>query len=150
MTHDEKKRYIRLIYSRTLRCFGVGLAISAVAGGLYGDGIYTVYALCAAGACMLCWAWFTHLKASGIKPFCKKPGGGKRRVPYLYQRIKHKKPARPSFCMDSTDFDDDLTSATIVSEEPFTKVQIDRARITARCAAGALLIAVSFFLINLK
>lgn len=144
MERAERKSYIRLIYARTFRYFAVGLALSAVAGGLYGELLFTVYALSATGCVMLCWGWFTYLKSQGVRLFGFAPGRRKAGTPYVHQRFKEKKPARPSFMMNSDDFGDDLSGATAVNEESFTPPQIERARMLARAAAGALLIIASF------
>ena len=48
--------------------------------------------------------------------------------------------------MDSTDFDDDLTSATMVSKEDFTQRQQDAAAAIARAVCGILLVVLSFFI----
>ncbi len=146
MTPSEKKSYIRLIYSRAFRYLGVCLALSAIVGGLYQDMLYTVYALCAFGMVMICWGWFTYLRSTGTRIFGRNPDGKARKTPYILRRFKDKKPARPSFRMTSADFDDDLTSATAVNEEPFTKLQTTRARIIARVACGALLVVISLII----
>ena len=145
MEAAERKSYIRLIYARAFRYCGVGLAASALIGGLYGERAYAVFALCAIGAALLCWGWFAYLRLTGLRLFGFKPNP-KPKTPYIHQRFKDAKPHRPSFRMDSTDFDDDLTSQTAVSEEPFTERQRDMARIFSRAAAGLLLIAISFVL----
>ena len=48
--------------------------------------------------------------------------------------------------MDSADFDDDLTAATMVSEEIFTEKQRDAAHAIARAVCGVLMIILSFFI----
>ena len=48
--------------------------------------------------------------------------------------------------MDSADFDDDLTSATMVSKEDFTEKQQLAAETIARVVCGALLVLFSFFI----
>ena len=64
----------------------------------------------------------------------------------MHKRFKEQKPHRPSFRMDSADFDDDLTSATMVRAEDFTEKQQMTAEIIARMTAGALLVLFSFFI----
>lgn len=140
----DQKRYIRLIYRRTFRYLGAALVIALLAGTLLGGGIYMVNALCAAGFAMICWGWFTYLKMTGMRLWGRKPK--KKTVPYLHRRFKEKKPHRPSFRMDSTDFDDDLTSATMVSEELFTPKQQYASRAAARAICGALLVILSFLI----
>ena len=68
------------------------------------------------------------------------------KTPWLHRRFKEQKPHRPSFRMDSTDFDDDLTAATMVSEEDFSEKQQNAARAIARAVCGALLVILSFFI----
>ena len=48
--------------------------------------------------------------------------------------------------MDSNDFDDDLTSATVAAEENFTEKQIDAARAIARAVCGAIMVGISFLI----
>ncbi len=142
----DKKRYFRLIYQRTFRYLGAALVIALLTGALLGGGIYMVSALCAAGFVMICWGWFTYLKMTGMRPFGRSSGKEKPKVPYLHRRFKESKPYRPSFRMDSADFDDDLTCATMVSEEDFTKKQQDAAAAIARAVCGVLLVILSFFI----
>ena len=142
----DKKRYVRLIYRSAFRYLGAALVIALLLGTLLGGGIYTVSAVCAAGFVMICWGWFTYLKITGMHFFRRSRGHESPKVPYLHRRFKEKKPHRPSFRMDSEDFDDDLTSATVVSEELFTKKQQDAAAALARAGCGVLLVALSFFI----
>ena len=95
---------------------------------------------------MICWGWFTYLKMTGMRFFRRGTENGKPKVPYLHRRFKEKKPHRPSFRMDSADFDDDLTSATMVSEEQFPLKQQNAAAAIARAACGVLLVILSFFI----
>ena len=144
----EKKRYFRLIFQRTFRYLGAALVIALIAGTLLGGGIYVVNALCAAGFVMICWGWFTYLKMTGMRLFRHSSGKEKPATPWMHRRFKTKKPHRPSFAMDSADFDDDLTSATMVSEEDFTQKQQEAAAAIARAACGVLLVILSFFIPN--
>ena len=48
--------------------------------------------------------------------------------------------------MDSADFDDDLTSATMVNAEDFSEKQQLAAAAIARIIAGVLLVVFSFFI----
>ncbi len=142
----DKKRYFRLIYQRTFRYVGAALVIALLTGTLLGGSITTVSALCAAGFVMICWGWFTYLKMTGMRPFGRSSVKGKPKVPWLHRRFRESKPHRPSFRMDSTDFDDDLTSATMAAEEDFTEKQQDAARAIARAVCGVLLVILSFFI----
>ena len=146
MTREERKHYLRLIYAQTFRLFGMGLALSAMVGGIYGSTMYTVRALCAAGSLMLCWGWFSYLKLEGMRIFWPKPSQASPKVPYIHQRFKGKRPHRPAFRKDSADFDDDLTSATAVDLEAFSERAAAMSRVWARAAAGVLLFVVSFFI----
>ena len=146
MTREEKKRYFRLIYAQTFRLFGIGLVLSAIVGGIYGRIMYTVWAMCAAGSILLCWGWFLYLRSTGMRLFGFKPNAQQTRVPYIHQRFKHKRPHRPAFRKDSTDFDDDLTAATAVDTEMFSEQKVEMVRIWARVAAGILLFLISFFI----
>lgn len=145
MQNNERRKYFRLIYGRTFRYLGTMLVISLLLGALLGGGIYMVHAVCALGFVMICWGWFTYLKMTGMRPFghfLKK----KIKIPYIHRRFKDKRPSRPSFRMDSEDFDDDLTSATMVSEEIFSEKQVDAARAIARAICGLIMVVLSFFI----
>ena len=142
----DKKRYFRLIYQRTFRYLGAALVIALLTGTLLGGSIMTVSALCAAGFVMICWGWFTYLKMTGMRPFGRSSVKEKPKVPWLHRRFRESKPHRPSFRMDSTDFDDDLTSATMAAEEDFTEKQQDAARAIARAVCGVLLVILSFII----
>ena len=147
MQKSERKKYIRLIYRQTFRLLGVTLVISLLLGSLLGGGAYLMNALCALGFVMICWGWFAHLKMTGMNPFSRLLGKKKAvHVPYVHRRFKEKRQHRPSFRMDSADFDDDLTAETMVSEEIFTEKQAEVARMTARLLCGALLVLFSFII----
>jgi len=147
MSREEKKRYLRLIYAQTFRIFAVGLVISALVGGLYGDRMYTVRALCAVGSILLCWGWFIYLRLDGMRLFGFRPNPKTgTKVPYIHRRFKQKQPSRPAFRKDSADFDDDLNDATVVDAERFSEHHREIARIWARAAAGIMLFVVSFLI----
>ncbi len=146
MQKNERKKYIRLIYSQTFRHLGVTLVLSLLLGSLLGGGVFLMNALCALGFVMICWGWFTYLKMTGMNPFGRVFGRKKVRVPYIHRRFKEKRQHRPSFRMDSADFDDDLTAETMVSEEIFTERQAALARMIARMLCGAVLVLISFFI----
>ena len=145
MSSDEKRRYTRLIYAGTFKWFAVGLVISVMIGALYGDQMYTVWALCAVGSVFISWGWFIYLRLDGMRIFGFKPNPKERKVPYFHQRFKEKRPYRPAFRKDSADFDDDLNDATLIDAERFTERQQEMARVLERVIAGGLLFAVSFF-----
>ena len=142
----DRKRYFRLLCQRTFRYLGAALVIALLAGTFLGGGIYRVSALCAAGFVMICWGWFTYLKMTGMRLFGRSAAEGKPRVPWLHRRFRTQRPHRPSFRMDSADFDDDLVSATMVSEETFSRKQQDAAAAIARAACGVLLVVLSFLI----
>ena len=64
----------------------------------------------------------------------------------MHRKEKEKRPNRPSFRMDSMDFDDDLTSATVVSEEIFNEKQVQAAHAIARAICGVIMVIASFFI----
>lgn len=145
MDDAQRKRYIRLIYSRAFRYLGAALVLCAIIGGLYGDRLHFVFALCAFGAVFLCWGWFTHLKRTGFKLV----GFGerakeKKKTPYILRRDKHKNLHKPAFMMTNADFDDDLVNATACNEEEFSEERVTAARMYARIACGAMLLIISF------
>ena len=146
MTRQERKRYLRVIYARTFRLFGIGLVISALVGGLYGDPMYTVWALCAIGSILLCLGWFGYLKLEGMEIVPFRAPKARPRVPYIHRRFKDKRPHRPAFRKDSRDFDDDLTAATAVDQEAFPERQAAMANVWAKAAAGVLLFVLSFLI----
>lgn len=146
MNSEEKRRYIRLIYARTFKWFSVGLVISVIIGALYGDQMYTVWAMCAVGSVFICWGWFIYLRLDGMRVFGFKPNPKGQKVPYFHQRIKEKRSNRPAFRKDSADFDDDLNDATLIDAERFTERQQEMVRVWERAIAGALLFAVSFLI----
>ena len=142
----DKKRYFRLIYQRTFRYLGAALVIALLAGTLLGGGFYTMSALCAAGFVLIAWGWFTYLKFSSQNPFGRMQRKKAPKVPWLHRRFKEERAHRPSFRMDSADFDDDLTSATMVNAEDFSEKQQLAANAIARMLCGALLVLFSFFI----
>ena len=145
MNREERKRYLRLIYARAFRLLAVGLVISAVVGAIYGDRMYTVWAMCAVGSLLVCWGWFRYLRMDGMRLFGFKPNPKTgTKVPYIHQRFKHKRPNRPAFRKDSADFDDDLNDATVVDAERFFEHQQELSLVWSRVAAGVLLVLLSF------
>ena len=145
MDKKERSRYIRLIYRHTFKHLGAALVLSLLTGTLLGGGYYTVSAVCAAGFVLICWGWFGYLKTTGMHPFGRVQKK-KVKIPYIHRRFKDQKPHRPSFEQNSDDFDDDLTSATAVSEDGFSKKQLGMAYAIARAVSGALMVLFSFFI----
>jgi len=144
MQEKEKKAFFRLMYRQTFGYLGTLLVLSLLAGTLLGGGIYRVNALCAAGFVMIAWAWFHYLSMTGMNPFGRGKKRPRRKVPYLYRRFKEQKRHRPAFRMNSEDFDDDLTSATVVSPEQLTENQAQAAQALAKALCGVLLVIISF------
>lgn len=145
MDKTQRKRYLWLIYSRSLRYFSTALMLCAVVAALYGDRLHFVFALCAAGGILLAWGWFGYLHLTGFRLPGLKSTPGKQKVPYILRREK-KRPHRPAFAMENDDFDDDLVQATTVREAEFSLRQAKMARILARLVCGALLFLISFFI----
>jgi hypothetical protein len=146
MDKRDRKQYIRLIYGRTFSYLGIMCVIALLVGALLGGGVFMVNAMCAFGFVMLCWGWFTYLKMTGMRPFRLKKREKKASTPYILRRFKEKKWHKPSFRMESEDFDDDLTSSTVAKEENFTQKQVDTARAIARAVCGAIMVAISFLM----
>ena len=146
MDKRDRQQYIRLIYGRTFSYLGIMCVIALLVGALLGGGVFMVNAMCAFGFVMLCWGWFTYLKMTGMRPFRLRKREKKASTPYILRRFKEKKGHKPSFSMESEDFDDDLTSSTVAKEENFTQKQVDTARAIARAVCGAIMVAISFLM----
>ena len=143
MEKAQRKKFIRLVYTKTLRYFSTALVLSAIIAAVYGDLLHFVFALCALGGIFLAWGWFTYLHATGMRLPGWKTKPGKQKVPYILRKEKqtlHK----PAFAMDNDDFDDDLVDATTVREAEFSKAQVQMARVWSRIICGGLLFLVSF------
>ena len=143
---ENKKLFCRILFRKTCRYLGTGLAFCAVIGGFGGELPYLTWALCAAGALFLAYGWFTYLEASGpsVLKYLRRPQ--KRKIPEMFRNNTKKKHYRPAFLRDNTDFDDDLTAAVSVDEEFLTKKELARLRIFSRMSAGVLLFILSFVL----
>lgn len=146
MDKKDKKQYIRLIYSRTFSYLGIACVIALIVGVLLGGGVFMVNSMCAFGFVMLCWGWFTYLKMTGVRLLYFGKKKEKAKIPYILRRFKDKKRHKPSFRMDSDDFDDDLASSTVAKEENFTQKQVDAARAIARAVCGAIMVGISFLI----
>ena len=144
MEKEREKRYLRLIYAKTLRYFAGALVLCAIVGSLYGDRLRFIFALCATGGLFLCWGWFTYLRFTGWRLFGLGQAPEAKPVPFFHRR--EKKRPRPSFAMREDDFDDDLSRATTLREEDFDAYHQAKARWLARALCGGLLIAASLFI----
>lgn len=142
----EKKRFCRLIYRSMFHHLSLALVIALLVGTLLGGGIFVMNALCAVGFLFIMWAWFTHLKRIGMQPFARNSASKKPKTPWMHRRFKAHRSYRPLFRMDSADFNDDLTCATMVSPEDFTEKQQLKAASIARMLAGVALVLFSFFI----
>lgn len=143
MDKAQRKKFIRLVYAKTLRYFASALVICAIVAAFYGDRLRFVFALCAAGGVFLAWGWFTYLHAAGMGLPGWKTKPGKQKVPYILRRDKQKL-HRPAFAMDNDDFDDDLVDATTAREEEFDQPWRQKARVFSRLLCAALLFLASF------
>lgn len=139
-----RKHFLRVVYNRTFRHLAAALAVCAVIAALCGGRLYFVRALCVAGMAFIAWGWFAYLHMTGLRVFGFSTGRRRRPVPYMHRRDKQATPHRPAFRKDFRDFDDDLTSATVVDETALTARQADIARVLGRVACGPLLIVLSF------
>lgn len=145
MEKAQRKRYIRLIYAKALRCFSAALVICAIAATLCGDRLHFVFALCAIGGILFAWSWFGYMHLTGFLLPGLKSTPGRQKVPYILRREKRRL-HRPAFAMENDDFDDDLVQATSIQEGAFSHRQTQLARILARLLCGVLLFLLSFFI----
>ena len=143
MDKAQRKKFIRLVYAKTLRYFSTALVLSAVIAAFYRDRLHFVFALCAMGGIFLAWGWFTYLHATGMRLPGWKTKPGRQKVPYILRREKNKT-HRPAFAMHNDDFDDDLVNATTAREEDFSKPWQEKARVFSRLLCAVLLFLVSF------
>ena len=81
MDKAQRKKFIRLVYAKTLRYFASALVLSAIIASFYGDRLHFVFALCALGGVFLAWGWFTYLYATGMRLPGWKTKPGKKKVP---------------------------------------------------------------------
>ena len=154
MEKRDKSLFRRILLRRTAKYTGAGLVAGALVGGLYGDRMHFIWALCAAGALFIAWGWFSYLAADPTSPVhrmpCRRGKGGwpgkRNRVPYALRKDKKTHQAKPAFLRGNEDFDDDLVSATAVDEERLSDKERAKLAVLARAAAGALLLILSFIL----
>ena len=90
MDNAQRKKFIRLVYAKTLRYFAAALVISAVIASFYHDRLHFVFALCALGGIFLAWGWFTYLHATGMRLPGWKTKPGQQKVPYILRKEKQK------------------------------------------------------------
>ncbi len=147
MTKAEKRTYRLLLFRRTFTYIGIALVISALIGGLYGDRMHFVWALCAVGAVLIAYGWWEYLLVTDSLLFLR---GRKKKTrvkpPFSLRKDKEKAAHKPAFLQKAEDFDDDLTPYTTADEEIFTEKQRRYALIISRMAAGAVIFIISFFI----
>lgn len=142
---DQEKKTLRLIlFRRTFSYLGTGLVLSALVGGLYGDRMHFIWALCAGGMLLIAFGWLEYLKMTDSLPFAHKTKRKKAKTPYIWRRDKQQKRYKPAFLQTAEDFEDDLTPETTPDMELLSQRQRSAALIVSRMLAGLLLILLSF------
>ena len=144
LTPQEAKTYRLVLLRRTFSCFGTGLVISAIVGGIYRDRMHFIWALCAAGAILVALGWFEYLKMTDSLPFFHHSKQKKVKTPYSLRKEKEVKRHKPAFMQKSEDFEDDLTPEITADIEIFSEKLRSYALIISRVAAGILLLIASF------
>ena len=144
LTEQDKKTLRLILLRRTFSYLGTGLVCSAVVGGLYGDRLHFVWALCAAGAIFIAFGWLEYLKMTDSLPFLGKSKRKKTKAPYIWRNQKQQKHHKPAFLQNAEDFEDDLTPETTPDMELLSQKQRSAALVVSRIAAGLLLIIISF------
>jgi hypothetical protein len=144
---DREKKTLRLIFlRRTFSYLGTGLVCSAIVGGLYGDRLHFIWALCAVGAILIAFGWLTYLKMTDSLPFFHKSAPKKVRTPYIWRSQKQQKRHKPAFMQSAEDFEDDLTPETTADMETLSQSRRYAILVISRMAAGLLLILISFII----
>lgn len=147
LTDAEKRTYRLVLLRRTFAYLGTGLVLSALAGGLYGDRMHFVWALCAAGALLIALGWWEYLRVTDTFHFLtKRKKKAETKVPYALRKEKERRIHKPAFLQRAEDFEDDLTPYTTADEEIFSEKRRRYALITSRIAAGVILLILSFFI----
>lgn len=125
-----------VLFHRTMNVFAVGLALSAIVGGIYGQREYFVFALNLAGAITFARAWWEYLRhaKSAGNPRWEKPP----KVPYILRKEKAQKRHLPAFLRKNDDFDDDLVAETLADEEVLEDAERAYAHIGAYLVCGIL------------
>lgn len=144
LTPSEAKTYRLVLFRRTFSCFGTGLVLSAIVGGVYRDKMHFIWALCAIGAILVALGWFEYLKMTDSLPFFHNSKKKKIKTPYAWRKDKEIKRHKPAFMQKGEDFEDDLTPQTTADVEIFSEKRRSFALIISRVAAGILLLIASF------
>ena len=143
-TAKEKKTMRLILFRRTFSYLGTGLVCSALVGGLYGDRLHFVWALCAVGAILIAFGWLEYLKMTDSLPFFHKAKRKKIQTPYIWRKDKQQRRYKPAFLQRSEDFEDDLTPETTPDMELLTQKRRSAVLVVSRMLAGVLLILISF------
>lgn len=146
LSPGEAKTYRLVLFRRTFSCFGTGLVISAIVGGIYRDRMHFIWALCAAGAILIACGWFEYLKMTDSLPFFHNRKQKKIKTPYAWRKEKDTQRHKPAFMQKSEDFEDDLTPEVTADIEIFSEKRRSYALIISRIAAGVLLLVASFII----
>ena len=146
MKDRDKKHFRRILLKKTAGYLGGGLVACALVGGLYGDHLHFAWALCTAGVLFIACAWFGYLAEDPTSLVSRLRRPEKKKVPYALQGRKDRHRAKPAFARDGSDFDDDLVPFTSVDEDALTDKERSRLSVLSRCAAGLILIALSYLL----
>lgn len=141
---QDKKTLRLIIFRRTFSYLGTGLVCSAVVGGLYGDRLHFIWALCAAGALLFAFGWLEYLKMTDSLPFFHRSKRKKVKTPYIWRDKKQQKRHKPAFMQNAEDFEDDLTPETTPDMEMLSQKRRSAVLIVSRMIAGVLLILISF------
>ena len=147
LTEAEKRTYRLVLFRRTFAYLGTGLVVSALIGGLYGDRMHFIWALCAIGAVLIAFGWWEYLRVTDTLHFlAKRKKKDKEKVPYALRKEKEKRAHKPAFLQKAEDFEDDLTPYTTADEEILSEKRRRYALVISRMAAGAILLILSFFI----
>ncbi|MBQ8748000.1 MAG: hypothetical protein IJZ08_09080 [Clostridia bacterium] len=146
LTAAEKRTYRLVLFRRTFSYLGIGLVVSALVGGLYGDRMHFIWALCAVGAILLAFGWWEYLKVTETLRFLSRKKEKKAKVPFALRKEKEHRSHKPAFLQKAEDFEDDLTPYTTADEEIFSEKRRQYALVISRMTAGAILLILSFFI----
>ena len=135
----KKPKWRLLVFHQAMVMLGTALVICATVAGCYGQRVYFSFAASAAGVLLLARVWFLYCRWRDHRP--DRPR--EMTIPYMLRRKKEKRRHKPAFLMDSRDFDDDLTAATVVSQEGFSLDQCRLAQLVSAILAGAMMILIS-------
>ena len=146
LTNAEKRTYRLILFRRTFSCLGIGLVVSALIGGLYGDRMHFIWALCAVGGILLALGWWEYLKVTETLHFLSRKKEKKQKIPFALRKDKEIRAHKPAFLQKAEAFEDDLTPYTTADEEIFSEKRRRYALVISRMAAGAILLILSFFI----